>query len=144
MLKIDFNKPANLIDLNKKLNIKEIKHILINLKWDRNSYAELQKFCDNFGTILPPTDFDLIEALQTIFNYCNNNVALCKITYIFNTYVKVTEDIDYYEAYGYGEDKIYSVGYELKMNIPDKLREKIINLSNQILKERENQIQDWY
>ena len=144
MFKIDFNNPADVIDLDKKLTIKDIKHILNNLKWERYEYQSVQEFWKGMGSIIKDMDFDLIESLQTIFNYCDNNVALCKITNIFNTYVTVTEDVDYYEAYGYGEDKVYSAGYELKINIPDELREKIINLSKKILQERDKNMDSWY
>ncbi len=144
-MKIDFNNPAHVIDLDKKLTIKNIKHILNHLKWERHEYTRMQEFWKDMGcSTIKDRDFDLIESLQTIFNYCENNVSLCKITNVFNTFVKVTEDVDYYEAYGYGEDKIYSVGYELEMDIPNELREKIINLSKKILQERENNMRDWY
>ena len=140
MSEIDFNKPAHLINLDKKLTIKEIKYILNNLKWDRHEYEQLKEYSNKyFGKQPEEIDFDLIESLQTIYKYSNNNVKLCQITNLFNTFVKVTEDVGFYEAYYYGEDKIYSVGYELKMNIPDEFRGKLINYSQKILKEKEEE-----
>ena len=137
-MKIDFNKPAHLIDTKKELNIQEIKYVLNNIKWERYEYFDVQNFWRKQGVDIADIDFDLIEAFQNIFKHCASNPLLGIMAYIFNSYVKVTEDIGLYEPYGPGEDKIYSCGYDLELNVPEDLKQKILNISKNIAKKKED------
>ena len=136
-------KPAKLIDFNKPLTIKEIKYILKNLSEDRYSYNSSKKLLEDLGAKMPEIDFDLIEALQIIFSYCDNNVLLCKMANMFNNYIKVEENIWLYEPY-FGEDELRSSGYELKFNLPPKLREKTIVLSKKVLENAMQNENEYY
>ena len=143
MKKSYFDTPAHLIDLNKTLSVKEIKYILENLTRERFEYSRSKAIMEKFGAKMPEIDFDSIEALQTIFKYCNNKIILNKLAHAFNKYVKVDENIGLYEPY-FGEDKIYSYGYDLEVNFPKDLKGKIINLSNKILQQEEEKEREFY
>ena len=137
-------KPANLIYLNKQLSIRDIKYILKNLSRQRYEYNHSKMILENLGAKMPEIDFDLIEAIQAIYLYSQNNVLLCKMTSAFNKYVNVDENVWLYEPY-FGEDKLCSGGYELELNFPPNLREKIIAISKKVIKENNQKIQnyDW-
>ena len=137
-------KPAKLIDLNKPLSIKEIQYILKNLSKKRYEYNHYKILLGDLGANMPEIDFDLIEAIQAIYFYSQNNVLLCKMTAAFNKYVNVDENVWLYEAY-FGEDKLCSGGYELELNYPPPLREKIIAISKKVIEEnnQKNQNYDW-
>lgn len=133
-------KPAHLIDLNKKLTIKEIKYILNNLKWNRHEYEYVKELWNKYlGKQPEKIDYDLIESLQAIYKYSDDNVKLCKITNIFNKFVKVHQDITVYEGYLYEEDRTCSAGYELVMNIPNELRDKLIKYGQKLSQEKEEE-----
>ena len=126
-------KPAHIINLNKQLSIKEIKYILNNLSRERYEYNNAKILMESLGAKrMPKIDFDLIEAFQNIYTYSDNYIILCKITNIFNKYVKVEENTWVYEPY-FGEDELRSNGYELQFNLPIDLREKIIELSKKVI-----------
>ena len=117
-----------------KLSIKSIKHILNNLFWSRTVYEAAKSFWDSMGAENPPKlDFDLIEAFQTIFNKCENYLLLCKVANVFNKYVEATPDIWYYDSYS-DDDKMETT-YNLKLNVPDEIKNKVIKLANKINQE---------
>lgn len=145
MSRTDFDKPAHLINLDKKLTIKDIKYIMNNLHWNRHEYAEVKELWNKYFRKTPEEiDFDLIESLQAIYKYSDNYVKLCQITNIFNTFVKVKEHTGFYEALSYGEDKTYSLGYELNIKIPNELKGKLIKYGQKIMKDREEMERSWY
>lgn len=135
-------KPAKLIDLNKPLSIKEIQYILKNLSKKRYEYNHYKILLEDLGAKMPEIDFDLIEAIQAIYLYSQNNILLCKMTNAFNKYANVNENVWLYEPY-FGEDKLCSGGYELELNFPPNLREKIIDISKKVKEENIQKSQNY-
>ena len=146
MYKTNFDKPPKLVDLNKKLTIKEIKYILENLAQNSSEYYNAKKLMESLGCKkYKYIDYESVDALQVLFRYCENKPILCKLAAVFNRYVKVSEDVWLYESYS-GEDKLYSCGYDVEPNFPKELKQKIISLSQKTLEKREKQLEEerWY
>ena len=144
MYNYDFNRPHGIIDLKKKLTIKEIKYILENLGQDESEYNYAKKLMESVGAKdYPYVDYESINALQILFKYCNNKVFLCKLANVFNRYVKVHEDIGFYESL-YGEDKMYSCGYDVRPNFPKELKEKILSFSKKVYEKALEEYREFY
>ena len=145
-MKNDFNTPPNLIDLKKKLTIKEIKYILDNLSQTSSEYYSGRKLMESLGCKkYKYIDYESVDALQVLFKYCQNKPLLCKLAAVFNRYVKGSEMVWLYEPYS-GEDKLYSCGYDVEPKFPKTIKEKIISLSQKTLEKREKQLAEerWY
>ncbi len=128
-----------------KLSITSIRTVLNNLAWNREKYNkvfEYQKYFGFHNANINSMDFDLIESFQTIFNHCENYELLNKVANIFNTYVETAPNIWLYETY-WDNDKMNTT-YNLKLDVPHNIREKVINLANTIKEEITQNKENFY